>query len=109
MHEYAPHSLALAVLVIGIMQKIRFLDLQGGVDIDEVIITLQQFIDSDEDLALNSELLFMIEGFLLNFCPDICTDLGICHSTRTRQVMAVLKGGGSISALQRAVSNVSLD
>ena len=81
-------SLALAVLMIGLMQIYRILDLeQRDINIAELTMTLDQFIRSNHDLALQADFLFTVEDFLVKFCPDICKDLEISGLPLNRQVL----------------------
>lgn len=82
MHKMKRHALALAVLVVGLMQRNGILDLQGDVNIEELQVTLEEFISSNQDLALQIRFLELIETFLARFCPEICTDLGIVPGVR---------------------------
>jgi hypothetical protein len=45
------------------------------IDIEEICLTLHQFINSDQDLALQINFIAMIEDYLSRFCPEVCVDL----------------------------------
>lgn len=38
---------------------------------------MDQFIGSAQDLKLQANFLFFVEGFLHKFCPEICSNLNI--------------------------------
>lgn len=52
MHEMKRQALALAVLILGLMQKFDILSFDENVNLDELCLTISQFINSDQDLAL---------------------------------------------------------
>jgi len=58
-------------------------------------MTLEQFILSNQDLALKVEFLVLIENFLTKFCPEVCEDLNISSLPFNRKVLNALRQGGS--------------
>lgn len=89
------HSLALAILVIGLMQQQGILNLEVDVNLEELQMTLEQFILSNQDLALKVEFLVLIENFLTKFCAEVCEDLNISSLPFNRKVLNALRQGGS--------------
>ena len=109
MHEMKRHALCLAVLAVSLMQQFNILNLDiPDLDLDELEITLDQFIGSNQDLAFQSEFLLMVEAFLVKFCPEVCEDLGIVANPYTGQILALYQRGHP-GALQGQSFHHSLD
>ena len=91
MQEIKGHALALGVLVVGLMEQRGLLNLEPDVDIDQLTMELELFIQSNQDLALQLDFLVQIETFMTKFCPEVCQDLGICQSLRANMYLNELR------------------